>query len=68
MRGEQNGINIISIDGKNQNGQLEVTLDFTFCPNPYNYWGIYYTENGEPSSWRGNLEKVGGMRDGKDMV
>lgn len=51
----------VSIDGKNQNGQLEVTLDFTFCPNPYNYWGIYYTENGEPSSWGGNLEEVEGV-------
>lgn len=51
----------VSIDSENQNGQLEVTLDFTFCPAHYTYWGVYYTNDGEPSSWGGELEEVEGV-------
>lgn len=50
----------VSIDSENPNGQFEVTLDFTFCPAHYTYWGIYYTNDGEPLSWGGELDEVEG--------
>lgn len=52
---------IIEVTAKRRNGEFKLTVHCAFCPNPYTYWGVYYTENGEPSSWGGELEEVEGM-------
>lgn len=52
---------IIAVTAKIRDGEFKLTVDCTFCPNPYTYWGVYYTENGEPSGWIGELEEVEGV-------
>ena len=38
-----------------------VDISFVYVPKRYNYWGVYYTEDGEPADWGGStkLEKQG---------
>ena len=53
-------IRVLSVDDE-ENG-LIVEFDFTFCPNPYTYWGIYRSPDGEPSTWgQGELEEENGI-------
>lgn len=53
-------IRVLSVDDA-ENGFI-VEFSFAFCPNPYTYWGIYYTSNGEPSTWgQGELEEKNGI-------
>lgn len=47
---------------RHEDGYLEVDFHLTFTPSPYEYWGVYYSESGEPVPW-GNGEVV--EEDGK---
>ena len=51
---------MIAIEEENDN--IIVTFEFKFCPQIYTYWGIYYSENGTPSTWgEGQLKYVNGI-------
>ena len=42
-------LSYISVDRENE--LYEVKFSFEAAPKGYTYWGVYYTENGEPSTW-----------------
>ncbi len=42
---------LYSISAKNVNNNTEVIFHFKFPPKPNSSWGIYYTQDGEPSPW-----------------
>ena len=53
---------ICSLSANDEENGIVVEFDFTFCPNPYTYWGIYRTPDGEPSTWgQGKLEEENGI-------
>ena len=46
---EKYKISFISV--KMENESYEVTFSFDSAPKGYTYWGVYYAENGKPSTW-----------------
>lgn len=48
---------ICSVMAKEKDGELiQIDIDFVFPPNPYTYWGIYYSPTDEPLDWNGGRE------------
>ena len=39
-------------------GPIRVSILFALTPKGYDYWGIYYTEDGKPDDWGGGTELI----------
>lgn len=53
-------ISTVSVDS--QEHGYEISIGLAFCPKEYTYWGVYYTDDDEPSTWGvGTLEEDDGV-------
>lgn len=53
---------ISAVSVKNCDLVYEVSIHLQFCPKGYTYWGVYYTDDDEPSTWGvGTLEECDGI-------